>query len=107
MLEDMRDAGGIPRRRSESDAEDFVLVVIDQRQELGPGPFVAVETGERIDLVETAFLKEIKGLCRHGHAPLRGFDDPRGRRSRGKRYKPRRRRSIRRGALWLQFGNPV
>lgn len=60
MLQDVWQASGVARRRDEGNAEDLVLVVVNQRKQLRARLHMAVEDGLAIDLGDEHFAELLK-----------------------------------------------
>ncbi len=71
VLEDVGHARGIRGRRAENDAEDLVLVVVDQRQELGSRGRMPVYPGQGLDLGNLFLPQQLETIF-HSHAALLG-----------------------------------
>ncbi len=73
MLEDVRNAGRILRRRLEDDPENLVLVIVDIAHHLGTGLLVPVEPDIGGDFGDGLIADEIEGSMR-GHGLTRWCD---------------------------------
>ena len=69
VLEDVRQAGRIGRRRGEGDAEDLVAVVVFERDELRAGAPVAVDARVTVDLGDVLRAQGLKAVKQvHGNS---------------------------------------
>ncbi len=69
VLQDVGQAGGVGRRGAEGDAKDLVLVVVLQRQQLGPRPPMPIEPGARVQFGNGRLADKLKAVCQ-GHVLL-------------------------------------
>src|SRR5262249_10472800 len=65
MLQDVGDAGRVARQGPEGDAEYLILVIIDEREQFGAGPRMAIAPGDRVDLREAALGGKLEPMGKH------------------------------------------